>query len=43
MDAVDFWLLRYESVHSFVADDLVADLTEPQVRGRCPRSTRWRG
>lgn len=34
MDAVDLWLLRYEPVHSFVADDLVADLTEAQVRGR---------
>jgi hypothetical protein len=34
MDAVDLWLLRYESVHSFVADDLVAGLTEAQVRGR---------
>ncbi len=34
MDAIDLWLLRYESVHSFVADDLVADLTEAQVRGR---------
>ena len=34
MDAIDLWLLRYESVHSFVTDDLVADLTEAQVRGR---------
>ena len=34
MDAIDLWLLRYESVHRFVADDLVADLTEAQVRGR---------
>jgi DinB superfamily len=34
MDAVDLWLLRYESVHSFVADDLVAGLAEAQVRGR---------
>lgn len=34
MDAVDLWLLRYEAVHTFVADDLVADLTEAQVRGR---------
>lgn len=34
MDAIDLWLLRYESVHSFVADDLVADLTEAQVRAR---------
>ena len=34
MDAIDLWLLRYEGVHGFVADDLVADLTEAQVRGR---------
>ncbi|HSL52649.1 MAG TPA: DinB family protein [Candidatus Deferrimicrobiaceae bacterium] len=34
MDAVDLWLLRYEPVHTFVADDLVADLTDAQVRGR---------
>jgi hypothetical protein len=34
MDAVDLWLLRYEPVHNFVADDLVAGLTEGQVRGR---------
>jgi hypothetical protein len=34
MDAIDLWLLRYEPVHTFVADDLVADLTETQVRGR---------
>lgn len=34
MDAVDLWLLRYESVHNFVVDDLVADLSESQVRGR---------
>ena len=34
MDALDLWLLRYESVHHFVADDLVADLTEAQARGR---------
>jgi hypothetical protein len=34
MNAVDLWLLRYEPVHTFVADDLVADLTEAQVRGR---------
>ena len=31
MDAVDLWLLRYEPVHKFVADDLVESLTEPQV------------
>jgi hypothetical protein len=34
MDAIDLWLLRYESVHTFVADDLVDGLTEAQVRGR---------
>jgi len=34
MDAVDLWLLRYEPIHTFVADDLVAGLTEAQVRGR---------
>jgi hypothetical protein len=34
MHAVDLWLLRYESVHNFVVDDLVADLTDTQVRGR---------
>ena len=34
MDAVDLWLLRYEPIHTFVADDLVDELTETQVRGR---------
>ena len=34
MDAVDLWLLRYASIHDFVADDLVEGLTEAQVRGR---------
>ena len=34
MDAIDLWLLRYESVHAFVAHDLVAGLAEAQVRGR---------
>lgn len=34
MHAVDLWLLRYESVHAFVADDLVDGLTDAQVRGR---------
>lgn len=34
MDAIDLWLLRYEPIHTFVADDLVESLTEAQVRGR---------
>ena len=34
MDAIDLWLLRYESVHRFVADDLTEGLDEAQVRGR---------
>jgi hypothetical protein len=34
MHAVDLWLLRYESVYAFVADDLVDGLTDAQVRGR---------
>jgi hypothetical protein len=34
VDAIDFWLLRYETLHGFLADDLVAELSEAQVRGR---------
>jgi hypothetical protein len=34
MDAIDLWLLRYESVHTFVVDDLVTGLVDTQVRGR---------
>jgi hypothetical protein len=34
MDAVDFWLLRYETLHGFLVDDLPAALTEAQLRGR---------
>lgn len=34
MDAIDFWLLRYETLHGFLIDDLVAGLSEDQVRGR---------
>jgi hypothetical protein len=34
VDAIDLWLLRYESVHGFVADELVAGLTDDQIRGR---------
>ena len=34
MDAIDFWLLRYETLHGFLVDDLVAQLSPAQVRGR---------
>ena len=34
MDAVDFWLLRYEALHGFLVDDLTDTLTEAQLRGR---------
>ena len=34
MDAVDFWLLRYETLHGFMVDDLTDQLTEAQLRGR---------
>jgi hypothetical protein len=34
MDAVDFWLLRYETLHGFLVDDLTDQLTDPQLRGR---------
>ena len=34
MDAVDFWLLRYETLHGFLVDDLTDQLTEAQLRGR---------
>jgi hypothetical protein len=34
MDAVDFFLLRYETLHRTLLDDLLKPLTEAQVRGR---------
>jgi hypothetical protein len=34
MDAVDFFLLRYETLHRMLLDDLLKGLTDAQVRGR---------
>lgn len=34
MDAVDFWLLRYQPLHGPFIDDLLSGLSEAQVRGR---------
>jgi hypothetical protein len=34
MDAIDFFLLRYETLHRTLLDDLLKGLTEAQVRGR---------
>ena len=34
MDAVDFFLLRYETLHRTLLDDLLKGLTDAQVRGR---------
>ena len=34
MDAVDFFLLRYETLHRTLLGDLLKPLTEAQVRGR---------
>jgi hypothetical protein len=34
MDAVDFFLLRYETLHRTLLDDLLEGLTDAQVRGR---------
>lgn len=34
MDAIDFWLLRHETLHGFLVEDLVEGLTPEQVRGR---------
>ena len=34
MDAIDFWLLRYETLHGFLVEELVDQLSPEQVRGR---------
>lgn len=34
MDAVDFFLIRYRELHARIVDELVAGLSEAQVRGR---------
>jgi DinB family protein len=34
MDAIDFFLLRYETLHRTLLDDLLKGLTEAQVRSR---------
>jgi hypothetical protein len=34
VDALDFFLLRYETLHRTLLDDLLKGLTEAQVRGR---------
>jgi len=34
MDAIDFFLLRYETLHRTLLDDLLQGLTDAQVRGR---------
>jgi hypothetical protein len=34
MDAIDFFLLRYEVIHRSLLDDLLKGMTEAQVRGR---------
>jgi hypothetical protein len=34
MDALDFFLLRYEVIHRSLLDDLLKGLTDAQVRGR---------
>jgi hypothetical protein len=34
MDAIDFFLLRYGDLHRLLIDDLLAGLTDAQVRGR---------
>jgi hypothetical protein len=34
MDAIDFFLLRYEDLHRRIPDELLGKLPEPHVRGR---------
>jgi hypothetical protein len=34
MDAIDFFLMRYRELHARIVDELVAGLSEAQVRGR---------
>jgi hypothetical protein len=34
MDAIDFFLLRYDALHRSLLDDLLEGLTDAQVRGR---------
>jgi hypothetical protein len=34
MDAIDFFLLRYDALHRTLLDDLLEGLTDAQVRGR---------
>src|SRR5712692_6001923 len=34
MDAIDFFLLRYRELHRRLTDDLLAGLSDAQVRGR---------
>jgi hypothetical protein len=34
MDAVDFFLLRYDALHRTLLDDMLKSLTDAQVRGR---------
>ena len=34
MDALDFFLLRYEELHRFVGKDLLGSLSDEQLRGR---------
>jgi hypothetical protein len=34
MDAIDFFLIRYNELHARLTDDLLSGLTDAQVRGR---------